>query len=253
MNTKKYQLYFIADVHLGVPDYKSSLEREKKLVAWLDSIKNNATDIFLLGDIFDMWFDFKRVVPKGFVRTLGKFAELSDMGINFHYFIGNHDMWVFNYFKEELNFKIYRNPAKFVFDDKIFFVGHGDGLGDGDNSYKFIKKIFSSKLNQWLFARLHPNFSLGIANYFSKKSRIANGDFNEYYDQGEENILLNYCKKKLEEEHIDYFIFGHKHIIENHKIGNNSIYINIGEWVRKPHIAHYNGKVLELISIDKTL
>ncbi len=241
-----HKIYFVSDVHLGVPDYNSSLQREKKLVKWLSSIQPDATDLFILGDLFDMWFDYKRVVPRGFTRLFGKFAEMSDAGINIHYFIGNHDMWVFDYFEKELGFSIYREPKQFVFDGKKFFIGHGDGIGPGDISYKFIKRIFAGKLNQWLFARLHPNFGLGLANLLSKKSRVANGDFEEASEDTENEILVKFCKSKLEEEHFDYFIFGHRHIAMDFDLGKNSRYVNLGEWVKKPHYAVFDGGKLKL-------
>lgn len=241
-----YSIYFISDIHLGAPDYDSSLIREKKLVLFLDSIKANATDLFILGDLFDMWFDYKRVIPRGFVRLLGKLAELSDKGIRIHYFIGNHDMWVFDYFEKELGMIIYRKPQVFDFNGKKFLLGHGDGLGPGDFSYKFIKRIFSGKLNQWLFARLHPNFGLGLANFFSKKSRIANGDFEEVPDEVENEYLIKYCKSRLEEEYFDFFVFGHRHIAIDISLKDNSRYINLGEWVKSPHYAHFDGNEIRL-------
>ena len=252
MNTEKktYQIYFISDVHLGAPDADSSLEREKKLVFFLDSIKDKATDLFLLGDIFDMWFDYKRVAPRGFVRLLGKLAELSDNGVQLHYFIGNHDMWVFDYFEKEIGAKIYREPVAFEFNGKKFLLGHGDGLGPGDFSYKFIKRIFAGKLNQWLFARLHPNFGLGLANLLSKKSRIANGNFEEAADETENEYLVKYCRNRLENEYFDYFIFGHRHIAMDIVLNDKSRYINLGEWVKNPHIGYFDGTEFTLSSIQ---
>ena len=243
---QSHRIYFVSDVHLGVPDYDSSLQREKKLISWLSSIQADATDLFILGDLFDMWFDYKRVVPRGFTRLFGKFAELSDRGIRIHYFIGNHDMWVFDYFEKELGFIIYREPKTFEFNGKKMFIGHGDGLGDGDFSYKFIKRIFAGKLNQWLFARLHPNFGLGLANLLSKKSRVGNGEFEENSDNIEDEILVQFCKSKLKESHFDYFVFGHRHIAMDYDLGNNSKYINLGEWVVKPHFGYFNGEYLIL-------
>jgi UDP-2,3-diacylglucosamine hydrolase len=155
-------------------------------------------------------------------------------------------MWVFDYFEKELGFIIYRKPKAFEFNGKKMFIGHGDGLGDGDFSYKFIKRIFAGKLNQWLFARLHPNFGLGLANLLSKKSRVANGDFEENSDNVEDEILVRFCKSKLKESHFDYFVFGHRHIAMDYDLGNNSKYINLGEWVVKPHFGYFNGEYLIL-------
>jgi len=243
---QSHKIYFVSDVHLGVPDYDSSLQREKKLVKWLSSIQTDATDLFILGDLFDMWFDYKRVVPRGFTRLFGKLAELSDSGIRIHYFIGNHDMWVFDYFEKELGFIIYRKPKSFEYNGKKFYIGHGDGIGSGDYSYKFIKRIFAGKLNQWLFARLHPNFGLGLANFLSKKSRVANGEFEEKSENIENEILVQFCKTKLKKEYFDYFIFGHRHIATDYDLGGGSKYINLGEWVKRPHFAVFSGELLEL-------
>lgn len=166
------KIYFASDFHLGVPTYEKSLEREKKIVKWLDSIKADAEELYLMGDVFDFWFEYKTVAPRGYVRLLGKLAELSDAGIKLFYFTGNHDMWTFDYLKKELNATIYRKPIEQEYNGKKFYIGHGDGLGPGDHGYKFIKKIFASSISQWLFARLHPNFGIGLANYFSKKAEL---------------------------------------------------------------------------------
>jgi UDP-2,3-diacylglucosamine hydrolase len=248
---KQNSIYFISDVHLGAPDYKSSLNREKRLVSFLQSIEPFTSELFILGDLFDMWFDYKRVVPRGYVRILGQLAKMSDSGIKIHYFIGNHDMWAFDYFEKELEVKIYREPKTFTFNNKKFLLGHGDGLGPGDLGYKFIKRVFAGRLNQWLFARLHPNFALGLANLLSSKSRIANGNFEETMEQFETEDLYKYCKQRLTKEHIDYFIFGHRHIALDYDLGDNSRYINLGEWVKNPHYAYFDGKKLFLKKAEK--
>ncbi len=240
-NSKAHISYFVSDVHLGVPDKESSLLREKRLVTWLRNIENDASDLYILGDLFDMWFDYKHVAPRGFVRLLGQLAQMSDNGINIHYFIGNHDMWVFDYFEKEIGAIIYREPKSITINNKSFLIGHGDGLGPEDGKYKLLKRIFSSHINQWLFARLHPNFALGIAHFFSKKSRITNNNFVEKYEGDENELLVQYCKHKLETEYYDYFVFGHRHIATDMKIGDKSRYINLGEWVKKPHIGIFDG------------
>ena len=173
------KIYFASDLHLGVPNKEKSLEREKRFVKWLDEIKSDASAIYLVGDVFDFWFEYKKAVPKGYVRLLGKLAEISDSGIDIHFFTGNHDMWVFDYLEKEINLKIYREAHEITINGKSFLIGHGDGLGPHDKGYKFIKKIFSNKLCQWLFARVHPNLGISIAEYWSRKSRIANGQKNE--------------------------------------------------------------------------
>ena len=168
-NSKK--IYFLSDFHLGAPDQKTSLEREKRIVGFLDNIKNDAEALFILGDLFDFWFEYQYVVPKGYVRILGKLAEISDMGIPIHFFVGNHDMWMKDYFTKELNINVYHHPKVFELHGKRFFIGHGDGLGPGDHGYKFVKRIFRNKIAQILFGLFPPAIGIGLANYFSRKSR----------------------------------------------------------------------------------
>ena len=219
--------------------------REKLFVQWLDEIKNDAEAIYLVGDIFDFWFEYKKVVPKGYVRLLGKLAEISDSGIPIHIFTGNHDMWLFDYLEDEINAHIYREPTGVSLKGKRFFIGHGDGLGPGDNGYKLIKKIFKNKLCQWLFERIHPNLGISIAQYWSKKSRIANGEKDESY-YGEKEWLTQFCKQKMKTIEVDYFIFGHRHLPLEVDLGNNTTYINLGEWVNYNSYAVFDGKKLEL-------
>src|SRR5687768_15605209 len=173
------KIFFASDFHLGVPDHESSLKREKNIIAWLESIKGEAHAIYLLGDIFDFWFEYRYTIPKGFIRLQGKLASLRDAGIPIVFFTGNHDMWMFDYFPTHLSIPIYRNPQSLVVGNQKLLIGHGDGLGPGDHTYKFIKKFFNSGLCQWLFARIHPNLGIGIASYWSRKSRISNSKSEE--------------------------------------------------------------------------
>lgn len=243
----KPNIYFISDFHLGVPDYEKSLEREKRVVKWLDEVKNDAREIYFLGDVFDFWFEYKTVVPKGYTRLLGKIAEITDSGIPVHYFTGNHDMWCFDYFQKELGVKLYKEPVKRKINGKTFFLGHGDGLGPGDKGYKFIKKVFSSKTCQWLFARLHPNLGVGVANYFSNKSRTANGISDEKFLGEEKEWLVQFAKEELKKDpEINYFIFGHRHLPLDIKINENTRYINLGDWIRYNSYAVFDGKKVEL-------
>ena len=239
------RIYFASDLHLGVPNREKSLEREKLFDKWLDEIKKDATAIFLVGDVFDFWFEYKKAVPKGYVRLLGKLAEIRDTGIDIHFFTGNHDMWVFDYLEKEIDLKIYREPQEFIFNNKTFFIGHGDGLGPKDKGYKFLKKIFSNKLCQWLFARIHPNLGISIAEYWSKKSRIANGQKDETF-HGDNEWLTQFCKETLKTKKVDYFIFGHRHLPLEIDLGNDSHYINLGEWVNYNSYAVFDGNKLEL-------
>ena len=165
------KIYFLSDFHLGAPDQTKSLAREKKVVAFLESIRHDAAEVFIVGDIFDFWYEYKKAVPKGYVRLFGKLAELTDSGIPVHVFVGNHDMWMSGYFESELNIPVYYDPKAFAWNGKEFLIGHGDGLGPGDSGYKFLKKIFRNPVCKWMFGQLHPNWGIGLANFFSRKSR----------------------------------------------------------------------------------
>jgi UDP-2,3-diacylglucosamine hydrolase len=249
LNNKK--IYFASDFHLGVPNAEESLKRERKIVKWLESIRHDAHTIYLLGDIFDFWFEYRHAIPRGFIRLQGKLAELRDAGIPIIFFTGNHDMWMFDYFPTELGIPIYRDPQVLQVGDQRFLIGHGDGLGPGDDTYKVIKKFFNSKICQWLFARIHPNLGIGIANYWSKKSRISNQKLDEKFQGEEKEFLWVYCTEREKTEHFDYYIFGHRHLPLDIRIGDRSRYINLGEWVNYTTYAVYDGKQVELKSFEK--
>ena len=245
MVTKK-KTYFASDFHLGVDAKVSSRERELQIVRWLEQIRHDADAIYLVGDVFDFWFEYKRVVPKGFVRLQGKLAELRDAGIPIFFFIGNHDMWMFRYFEEEFGIPIYRKPIIREINGKTFFIGHGDGLGPGDHGYKFIKKVFANPICQWLFERLHPNFGIWLANFWSGKSRGANSRNEVFYGEDKE-WLIQYCQRKLDEIPADFFIFGHRHLPIDFTLKNNhSRYINLGEWLHYNSYAAFDGEQLEV-------
>ena len=243
------KIYFASDFHLGIPDYASSLEREKKIVRWLDSVKHDAAEIYLLGDVFDFWFEYKAVVPRGFVRLMGKIAEITDSGIPVHWFTGNHDMWIFDYVPKELNVILHRSPVQKEYGGKKFYIAHGDGLGPGDHGYKFIKKVFASRLCQWLFARIHPNLGIGIARYWSGKSRIATGRNDEKYLGDDKEYLAVHSKEILAKEHFDYLIFGHRHLPLEITLGK-SRYVNLGDWVRYFTYAVFDGNELMLLKFE---
>ncbi|WP_248724469.1 UDP-2,3-diacylglucosamine diphosphatase [Seonamhaeicola sp. ML3] len=243
---KGKKIYFASDNHLGAPTKEASFPREKKFVAWLDDIKEDAAAIFLLGDLFDFWIDYKKVVPRGFTRTLGKLAEISDSGIPIHYFVGNHDLWMNGYFEEELNIPVYHKPKEFTFNNKTFFLGHGDGLGPGDKGFKRMKKVFTNGLCKWLFRWLHPDIGVSIAQYLSVKNKIISGDDDAKFLGEDNEWLLLYCKRKLEQKHRDFFIFGHRHLPLNIDIDNTSKYVNLGDWIRYYTYAVFDGETLEL-------
>lgn len=231
MEENPRKIYFASDFHLGAPDCEASLQREKKIVSWLDKVSEDATEIFLVGDIFDFWFEYKRAIPKGFVRLQGKIAELTDRGIPIHVFTGNHDMWIFDYIPKELGVSLYREPITREFFGKRYFIGHGDGLGPGDRGYKFIKKVFANKISQWFFARLHPNFGIWLAEKSSKTSRAHTGNSDEKYHGDENEWLFQFCQNTLKTQHYDYFVFGHRHLPLEKEVGENSMYVNLGEWI----------------------
>ncbi|MDQ6763375.1 MAG: UDP-2,3-diacylglucosamine diphosphatase, partial [Bacteroidota bacterium] len=195
-----------------------------------------------LGDLFDFWYEYKKVVPKGFVRILGKLAELTDSGIIIKFFVGNHDMWMSGYFEEELNVEVFHEPEEFEFNKKIFLIGHGDGLGPGDHRYKFIKKVFRNKFSQWLFGLLHPHSGIGLAHYMSRKSRAATGKTDEHFLGEEKEWLIIYAKEILAKKHVDYFIFGHRHLPLDFKLNDNSKYINLGDWINYNSYAVFDGE-----------
>ena len=224
------KIYFASDFHLGSPNEQESRTRELKIIQWLDSISSDAQAIFLVGDLFDFWYEYKRAIPKGFTRFLGKIAELVDSGIPVYFFIGNHDMWMFDYFEKELGVTILRNPIQLSINNTRFLVGHGDGLGPKDHLYKFFKLFFRSKFCQWLFGRLHPNLGIGIANLWSSKSRKS-GEKKPDIFINEEEWIFQYCKEIETEHHHDVYIFGHRHLVIDMPVNDNSRYLNLGQWM----------------------
>ncbi len=246
MQATQKNIYFLSDFHLGAPNAAASLIREKKIISFLDEIKNQAAEIFILGDMFDFWFEYKNVVPKGYTRLLGKLAEITDAGIPIHFFVGNHDMWMKDYFQKELNIKVYFNPEEFNLLGKKFLIGHGDGLGPGDNGYKFLKKIFRNKFSQFLFGILPPVVGMGLANYFSRKSRAQTGSTDEVYLGDDKEWLIAYCREMLTKNNYDYFVFGHRHLPIDFKLNEHSTYINLGDWIKHFTYADFNGHSLTL-------
>ncbi|HIE45781.1 MAG TPA: UDP-2,3-diacylglucosamine diphosphatase [Flavobacteriaceae bacterium] len=214
-------------------------------MAWLDQVRKDAEAIFLLGDLFDLWMEYKTVVPKGFVRVLGKLAEISDSGIPIHFFVGNHDLWVRDYFQKELNFKVYTKPTEFTFNNKTFLIGHGDGLGPEDTGYKLMKKVFTNPFSRWLYRWLHPDFGVALAQRLSLKNKLISGEEDVKYLGDDKEWLVQYCKRKLETKHYDFFLFGHRHLPMDLQI-NKSKYINTGDWISYFTYAIFDGKNLEL-------
>jgi len=244
------KLYFASDFHLGANTYQSWRDRELRIVRWLDTIKADAAEVFLIGDVFDFWFEYKTVVPKGYIRFLGKLAELADAGIKLYFFKGNHDMWMLDYFERELKATIVTNELEIERGGKTFYLHHGDGLGPGDKKYKLLKNIFRSPLCQWLFARIHPNLGVGIASYWSGHSRIS-GSRNEKKINHQQDWLVIYSKELLKTKHYDYLIFGHRHLPLDIRLAADSRYINLGEWINYDSYAMFDGVDLSLMYFEK--
>lgn len=240
------KIYFSSDNHLGAPTPEESLPREKKFVRWLDEVKHDAAAIFLLGDLFDFWFEYKTVVPKGFVRVLGKLAEISDSGIPIHFFVGNHDLWMRDYFEKELHIPTYRDTKEFTFNDKLFLLGHGDGKGPGDKGYKRMKKVFTNSVFNWLFRWFHPELGMRLAQYLSVKNKLISGEHDKKFLGEENEWLAQYAKRKLETKHYDYFVFGHRHLPMEIQVGENSRYFNLGDWISHYTYGVFDGTKFEL-------
>lgn len=246
--SKKEIIYFASDFHLGIDAHQTSLDRERAIIRWLDKIEQDADQIFLVGDIFDFWFEYREVVPKGHFRLLAKLDQLVQRGIRIEIFTGNHDMWMFDYLEEELQIKIRRKQIYKTFNGSTFLIGHGDGLGPGDYGYKIIKKVFASSVCQFLFARLHPNFAIRLARFLSGSSRSKKSG-KEAFVHKDKEWLVQYCEQVLKNKSVDYFIFGHRHIPLDIKLKNGfSRYINLGDWVNHYTYARYDGQKMELLT-----
>ena len=245
------KIYFASDNHLGAPSGRESRPREKKFVRWLEEARKDAAAFFLLGDLFDFWFEYKSVVPKGFTRTLGKLAEITDSGIPVYYFVGNHDLWMQGYFEEELNIPVYHAPQQFELGGKTFLIGHGDGLGPGDKGFKRMKKVFTNPVAKWFFRWLHPDLGVRIAQYFSVKNRLISGEDDVRFLGEENEWLVQYARRKLEQQHYDYFVFGHRHLPLDIALSGSSRYINLGDWIRYFSYGEFDGDTLGLEYFEK--
>jgi len=243
------KIYFASDVHLGLfPKEKSDL-REKHFVEWLDTIKADAEALFLVGDIFDFWYEYRKVVPKGFIRFLGKLAEITDSGIPVHFFAGNHDIWLNDYLSKEAGVILHMEPFITSINRKTFYIAHGDGLGPGDYSYKILRKIFTSPTMQFLFSKIHPNIAFDFGHWWSKQSRYSKGLFDDFLGTDKEFLIL-YALEILKKQPVDFFIFGHRHIPMEIEMGNSQ-FVNLGEWISAYTYASFDGQKLELKSFKK--
>lgn len=242
---EKGKIFFISDVHLGAPALKNNNEREIRFANWLDDIKDDVAELYLMGDIFDFWWDYKKVVPRGFTRIFGRLADLTDRGIPVHFFVGNHDLWAFDYFQEELGLTIHQNEIVKEIAGKKFLLAHGDGLDASDKGYIFLKKLFTNKTLQWVFSRLHPNFALTVAHNWSKSSRLAKINIEEEFEENKEG-MYKFAENFLKQEFVDYFIFGHRHKMVNSKIGEESHFVLLGDWITHFSYGVFDGEKFEL-------
>ena len=243
-NNKK--IYFTSDQHFGAPTPELSFPREQKFVAWLDEVKGDAEAIFLLGDLFDFWFEYKTVVPKGFIRVLGKLAEIRDSGIPIYFFVGNHDLWMADYFQKELNIPVFHDNQEYTFGDKTFLIGHGDGKGPGDLGYKRMKKIFTNPFFKWLCRWLQPDIGVKLAQYLSVKNKLISGDEDVTFLGEDNEWLILYSKRKLETKHYNYLIFGHRHLPMKVTVGENAEYVNLGDWITYFTYGVFDGENFEI-------
>ena len=242
---KGKKVYFASDNHLGAPTQAESAPRERLFVQWLDEIKADVGVLFLLGDLFDFWFEYKTVIPKGFVRVLGKLAELADAGIAIHFFVGNHDMWMLDYLEKEIGLNVHHQTKEFTFNSKTFFIGHGDGLGPNDKGFKRMKKVFSSSFFQWCYRWIHPDIGVRLGQYLSLKNKLISGEEDALY-LGDDEWLVRYTKRKQAEKERDFYVFGHRHIPLDIPIEPNARYINLGDWITHYTYSVFDGEQLKL-------
>lgn len=244
MSTANQKVYFVSDLHLGVDGRLTSADRERLFVRWIESLGDDISELYIVGDLFDFWFEYRSAVPRGFTRVIGTLGLLADRGVKIHLFTGNHDIWIFNYLPREIGCHLYKEPAVRILGDKKFFIGHGDGLGPGDYGYKFLKKIFTNPLAQWMFRHLHPDVGIRLAQRSSRVSRRHTGGTDALFTSKENEWLYRFCTDTLLNEHFDYFIFGHRHLPLDIRLNDNSRYINLGDWLFYQTYAVWDGSEL---------
>lgn len=242
--------YFLSDAHLGSVSHDSSIDVERKLCRWFDAVKHDAKEIYLLGDIFDYWFEYKNVVPRGFTRVLGKFSELTDVGIPIYFFIGNHDIWLTDYLSTECGLIVKRKPVVKNIDGKVFFLAHGDGLGDESWGFRFVRKIYHNKFLRFLYAAIHPRWTMAFASKWSNYSRMS-AEIAPFMGEEKEH-LIQFAKEELKRSpEINYFIFGHRHIMLNYPLKEDSNIVILGDWMSYFSYAVFDGKTVELKQFEK--
>lgn len=241
------KIFFASDVHLGAPTIENPHEHEQMFVSWLEKVRHEAAAIYLMGDIFDFWFEYKTVVPRGYTRFLGKLSEITDSGVPVYFFTGNHDVWVFDYLPKECGVIVHHHPVVTTLGTKKFFLAHGDGLGSFDPKYNLLKKLFTNKFAQWLFSWLHPNIGIFIATKWSGQSRKSNQKKHgtSFYGVEKEYSIL-YAQEVLKTQNIDYFIFGHRHIALDHPLSPASHLILLGDWIHHFTYGVFDGNKVTL-------
>lgn len=245
------KVYFASDQHFGAPTREESKPREERFIRWLDEIKTDCQVLFLMGDLFDFWHEWKFVVPKGYIRLLGKIAELKDSGIDIYFFVGNHDLWMRDYFQTELGIPVFFQKQICDISGKKFLLAHGDGLGPGDKGYKRMKKVFTNPFCQWLFRWLHPDIAMRMATYLSTKNKLISGEEDKEFLGEDKEYLILYSNKKLETEDFDYFVYGHRHLpmVLDLK-GGAAKYINLGDWISYFTYGVFDGKSFHLKTFE---
>ena len=244
--SQKQRIYFISDLHLGMSSPEQSLRREKLVVQWLDEIGRDASELWMLGDIFDFWFEYSKVVPRGFTRFLGKLASLSDQGVKIHLITGNHDIWAFDYLIKEIGLEIHRKSLIKIWNNHLFLLGHGDGLHKKDIKYRMLQRVFKNRMVQWLYARLHPNGTTTLAHWWSKKSRMKHGEFGIFLGVDNEH-QIQFARQEIQKNpEIEFFIFGHRHIPFDIQIAENSRVICLGDWIGNFTYGVFDGEEFHL-------
>lgn len=248
---KGKKLFFASDFHLGAPNLEESRQREKRIIRWLDSIEDEAAAVFLVGDIFDFWFEYGQVIPKGFIPFISKISQLRNKKIPVFFFTGNHDLWMKDYFTQELGIPVYYHPIELSVEGKKILVGHGDGLGPGDQSYKLLKKVFTNPVAKWLFRWIHPDLGIKLAKAWSGHSRITNLEKNASHFLNEDEWLWQYCKEVEARSHHDLYIFGHRHLPLELPVGAKATYFNLGEWVSQNTYLVLDDTGARLLTFEK--
>jgi UDP-2,3-diacylglucosamine hydrolase len=249
------KIYFASDFHFGIPDRESSMKREALFIRWLDFVRKDASGIYLMGDLFDFWFEYKTAIPKGYVRLLGKLAEITDSGIPVHLFRGNHDMWAFTYLEEEVGIQLHRDPEIKIVGGKQFYLAHGDGQGPGDHGYKMIKKIFQSPINQWLFRWIHPDWGMRMGLYWSRKSRYASlikeDQVQRDIDTINSRLVIHSKDVLINHNDINYFIYGHCHVPLEIILKPGCKQISLGDWLTNFTYAVFDGSDLKICTFNE--